>query len=141
MRVEPYVNFDGRTQEALDFYSRALGAQVLFKMRFKDSPVPMDPSVVPAEAQDRIMHASFRIGDTTINATDGTCTRHEKIAGTSLSLWVENPADADRCFNALAEGGHVRMPLQKTFFSPRYGMVADRFGLMWMVITQGEGNA
>jgi PhnB protein len=128
--VQPYLFFDGRCEEALEFYRRTLGAEVTALMRFKESP---DPAMCPPSAGDKVMHASFRIGETTLLASDGRCQGKPSFQGFSLSLTVANEAEADRLFASLAEGGQVQMPLSKTFFSVRFGMVADRFGVPWMI--------
>src|SRR5438128_5695654 len=133
MQVQPYLNFDGRCEEAIEFYRKALGAEVTMLMRFKDSPEPPQPGMCPPGSGDKVMHASFRIGDTTVMASDGRCEGRPSFQGFSLSLTVPDEAEADRLFAALANGGQVRMPLAKTFFSPRFGMVADRFGVSWMI--------
>ena len=130
MRVQPYLFFDGRCEEAVEFYRRALGAEVTMLMRFKESP---DPASVPAGGEDKVMHMSFRIGETTVMASDGHCLGRPTFQGFSLSLTVSNDAEAERIYAALADGGRVQMPLAKTFFSSRFGMVADRFGVPWMV--------
>ncbi len=129
--IQPYLFFDGRCDEALEFYREAVGAEVEMLMRFKDSP---EPAGCPGVSGDKIMHASLRIGDTTLMASDGRCEGKPNFQGFALSLSVTTEAEADRRFAALAKGGKVHMPLSKTFFSPRFGMVADRFGVMWMVI-------
>jgi PhnB protein len=134
MQVQPYLFFDGRCEEAVEFYKSALGAEVTMLMRFKDSPEPPSPGCVPPGAENKVMHASFRIGQTTVMASDGRCLGNPIFQGFSLSLAVPNEAEAERLFATLAEGGQVQMPLTKTFFSPRFGMVADRFGVSWMVI-------
>jgi PhnB protein len=134
MQVQPYLFFDGRCEEAVEFYKRALGAEVTMLMRFKDSPEPPDPGMVPPGSGDKIMHTSFRIGDTTVMASDGRCQGQPSFAGFSLSLTAPDDAEAERLFAALAEGGQVQMPLAKTFFSSRFGMVADRFGVPWMIV-------
>ncbi len=128
--VQPYLFFDGRCEEAVEFYRKTLGAQVETLMRFKDSP---DPSMCAPGAGDKVMHASFRIGETTVMASDGQCTGRPSFQGFSLSLTVPDAAEAERLFAALGDGGQVQMPLTKTFFSPRFGMVADRFGVSWMI--------
>jgi PhnB protein len=133
MLVQPYLFFDGRCEEALEFYRRALGAETTMLMRFKDSPEPPPPGCAPS-SDNKVMHSSFRIGDTTIMASDGRAMGKPNFDGFSLSLSVASEAEADRRFNALADGGEVIMPLGKTFFSPRFGMVSDRFGVKWMVI-------
>ena len=133
MKVEVYLFFNGRCEEALEFYKKALGAEVTMLMRFKDSPEPTQPGMVPPGSENKIMHVSFRVGDATVMASDGHCTGQTNFQGFSLSLTVPNEAEADRKFAALAEGGQVQMPLTKTFWSPRFGMVSDRFGVGWMI--------
>jgi PhnB protein len=136
MKVQPYLFFEGRCEEAVEFYRGALGAEVTALMRFKDSPDPLPPGMVPPGSEDKVMHASFRVGDATVMASDGRCGGQPNFGGVSLSLAVPDEATADRFFAALADGGQVRMPLGKTFFAPRFGMVADRFGVSWMVIVE-----
>ena len=136
MLVQPYLSFNGRCEEAIAFYRKAVGAEVLMMMRFKESPEPPPPGMVPPGSENKIMHSSLRIGDSTVMATDGGCQGNASFQGFSLSLTVPGEAEADRVFAALAEGGEVRMPLTKTFFSPRFGMLADRFGVGWMVIVE-----
>jgi PhnB protein len=133
MQVQPYLFFDGRCEEALEFYRRVLGAEVLGLMRFKDTPEPHAPGMVPPGAENKVMHGSFRIGETTVLASDGQCGGRPNFQGFSLSLTVPTAAEAERLFTALADGGQVQMPLTKTFFSARFGMVADRFGVSWML--------
>lgn len=133
MQVQPYLFFDGRCEEALEFYRSALGAEVTMLMRYKDSPTPAQPGMVPPGSDDKVMHASFRIGESTLNASDGGCGGNAKFDGFSLSLNVADDATAERCFAALLDGGTVNMPLGKTFFSSRFGMLVDRFGVHWMV--------
>lgn len=130
MQVQPYLNFEGRCEEALEFYRTALGAKQTMLMRFKDSP---DQSMVSPGAENKVMHAQFRVGDTEIMASDGRCQGKANFQGFSLNLSPSNEAEAKRLFAALADGGQVQMPLGKTFFSPCFGMVADRFGVSWMV--------
>ena len=134
MIVQPYLFFEGRTEEALGFYREALGAEVTALMRFGESPDPPPPGMVPPGSEYKVMHAELRIGDATVMASDGRCSGQPRFGGVSLSLSVPDEAAADRFFAALAEGGQVQMPLGKTFFSPRFGMVADRFGVSWMVV-------
>jgi PhnB protein len=134
MRVEPYLFFEGRCEEAIDFYRKALGAEVTMLMRFKDSPEPPAPGICPPGSQDKVMHANLRIGDTMVMLSDGRCQGKPGFQGVSLSLAVPDDAAAERAFSALANGGQVQMPLAKTFFSSRFGMVADRFGVSWMII-------
>jgi PhnB protein len=130
MQVQPYLSFDGRCEEALEFYRKALGAEVTMLMRFKDSP---EPSMCRPGAENKVMHASVRIGESTVLLSDGCCKGDPGFKGFSLSLTAADDAEAERLFNALAEGGQVQMPLAKTFFSSRFGMLSDRFGVAWMV--------
>jgi len=134
MLVQSYLNFDGRCEEALEFYKGALGAEITMLMRFKDSPEPCEDGMVPPGAEDKVMHSSFRIGDTTVMASDGRCGGRPSFQGTSLALTVPDDAEAKRRFAALAEGGQVQVPLTKTFFSSNFGIVADRFGVPWMIV-------
>jgi len=134
MQVEAYLFFEGRCEEALEFYRKALGAEVTMLMRYKDNPEPPETSKAPPGSENKVMHANFRIGETTVMASDGYCQGKPNFQGFGLSLTVPNVAEADRKFAALADGGQVRMPLAKTFFSPRFGMVVDRFGVLWMII-------
>jgi PhnB protein len=127
------VFFDGKCEEAIEFYKRALGAEVNLLLRFKESPEAPPPGSGPTDA-NKIMHAQFRIGETVIMASDGRATGNPKFEGFALSLTVKTEADADTAFNALANGGKIEMPLGKTFFSPRFGMVEDKFGVFWMVL-------
>jgi len=136
MHVQPYLFFDGRCEEALAFYRQALGAEVTMLMRFKDGPVPPEPGACAPGSEDKVMHTSFRIGDTTVMASDGRCAGQPSFQGFSLSLTVPSEAEAERLFAALGDGGQVQMPLAKTFFSPRFGMVADRFGVSWMILVK-----
>jgi PhnB protein len=135
MQVQPYLNFDGRCEEALDFYRRALGAEITMLMRFKESP---DPGMVSPGSEEKVMHSSFRVGDATVMASDGRCQGQTKFQGVSLALTVADAADAEKRFGALAAGGQVQMPLTATFFSPSFGMVADRFGVTWMVMAEPQ---
>lgn len=131
MLVQPYLFFDGCCEEALDFYKRTLGAEVTMLMRFGESP---EPQHTPPGRERKVMHAAFKLGDSLIMASDGNCGGQPRFQGVSLSLSVKDEAAADRVFAALAEGGQVQMPIGKTFFSPRFGAVADRFGVSWMVV-------
>ena len=135
MSVQPYLFFNGRCEEAIEFYRKAVGAEVDALIRFKDSPEPPESGQMPPGSEDKVMHASFKVGETEILASDGRCAGPQaKFAGFSLTISVPDEATADRLFTALAEGGEVRMPLGRTFFSPRFGMLADRFGVGWTVI-------
>jgi PhnB protein len=133
MQVQPYLDFDGRCEEAVEYYRRALGAEALGLMRFKDSPEPPAPGMVPPGTENKVMHSSFRIGNSMVLASDGRCQGRPSFQGIWLSLTAANEAEAERLFAALADGGQVQMPLTKTFFSPSFGMVADRFGVSWMI--------
>jgi len=137
--IEPYLFFNGSCEEAVEFYRKALGAEVEMMMRYKESPEPPKPGMVPPGFENKIMHTSFRVGGTTLMASDGCSTEKPNFQGFSLALSVANEAEADRVFAALSKGGQVRMPLAKTFWSPRFGMVQDRFGLGWMVSVRPEG--
>jgi PhnB protein len=134
MQIQPYLFFDGRCEEAIEFYRSKLGAEVATLMRFKDGPEPTQPGMVPPGSENKVMHSSLRIGDTTVMASDGRCLGRPSFQGFSLSLTVPNDAEAERLFAALSDGGQVQMALAKTFFSSRFGMVADRFGVSWMII-------
>ena len=130
MPIQPYLAFNGRCEEAIDFYRKALGAEVNMMLRFKQSP---DQSMISPENAEKIMHADLKIDDGVLLMSDGMCTGTTKFEGISLSFTVADEAEATRRFNALADDGEVRMPLAKTFFSPSFGMVQDRFGVGWMV--------
>jgi PhnB protein len=132
MTIEPYLFFNGRCEEAIEFYKNALGAEVLMLMRYKESPEPPPPGMVPAGWDNKIMHTTLRVGNANVMASDG-CAEGPNFQGFSLSLTASDETDAKRKFAALAENGQVRMPLTKTFWSPCFGMVADRFGVGWMV--------
>jgi PhnB protein len=136
-KIENYLFFEGRCEEAIEFYRRALGAEVLMTMRYKDSPEPPQPGMHPPGSENKIMHASLKIGATTLMVSDGRCSGKPSFEGFHLSVPAANVAEAERLFNALADGGQVHMPLAKTFFSPSFGMLADRFGVGWMVLVQG----
>ncbi len=133
MQVQPYLFFDGRCEEAIEFYRKALGAEVVMLMRFKDSPEPQQPGMVPPGSENKVMHANLRIGDTTVLASDGHCHGQPSFQGFSLSVTASSEAEAKQIFAKLSDGGKVQMPLTKTFFSPSFGMLADRFGVGWMV--------
>lgn len=137
--VQPYLFFEGRCGEAIDYYRKAIGAEVETIMRYKESP---ERSMCAPGSEDKVMHASFRVGETSVMASDGCCGGKPEFQGFALSIGVPTEGEADRLFAGLADGGQVKMPLAKTFFSPRFGMVADRFGVLWMIIvSQDEGGA
>jgi PhnB protein len=130
--VEPYIFFGGRCEEALEFYKTAVGARVSFLMRYKESPEPPAPGTLPPGFEEKVVHTTFQIGQTTLMGSDG-CEVGTKFSGFSLSLAVPTEADARRVFAALSAGGKVGMPLAKTFWSPCFGMLTDRFGIGWMI--------
>jgi PhnB protein len=131
MLVQPYLFFDGCCEEALNFYQKTLGAEVQFMMRFNESP---DPTMCPPGSENKVMHSNIKVGETVFMASDGVCQGPPKFQGFSLSVSVPDAAQAEQVFAALGQGGQVQMPLTQTFFSPKFGMVADRFGVSWMVI-------
>ena len=131
MHVQSYLFFDGRCDEAIEFYKKTLGAKVDMLMRFKDGP---DQSMCKPGDENKVMHASLTIGETRVMVSDGRNAGKPEFKGFALSVNAKNEADADRLFNGLSAGGNVMMPLGKTFFSPRFGMLADRFGVHWMVM-------
>jgi len=133
MQLTPYLFFDGRCEEALEFYKKALGAEVILLMRFKDSPEPPPPGQLPTGSENKVMHATVRIGDVEFMASDGHCGGSPTFTGFSLSLTLPNEAKVSQAFAALSERGKVEMPLSKTFFSPFFGMLTDRFGVRWML--------
>jgi PhnB protein len=138
--VQAYLFFNGNCEQAVEFYRKALGAEVEFMMRFKESPDAPPPGMVPPNWGDKIMHTSFRVGQTTVMASDGCGPEAKGFQGFSLSLAVFSEAEADRYFNALADGGKVNMPLTKTFWSPRFGMLEDKFGIGWMINVVAPGQ-
>jgi PhnB protein len=131
MQVQPYLFFDGRCDEALEFYKNAVGAKVGMLMRFKEAP---DRTGITPGSENKVMHAQFEIGDTVVMASDGHNSGQPKFDGFSLAVSANSEAEAERIFNALGEGGKVTQPLTKTFFSPKFGMLADKFGVHWMVL-------
>jgi len=139
LMVQPYLFFNGSCEQALEFYRKTLGAEVEMMMRFKDSPEAPQPGIVPPGFENKIMHASFRIGETFVMASDGCSTEKSSFEGFSLSLSVPSEADAEHAFAALADGGQVLTALTRTFWSPRFGMVEDRFGVSWMISVAHAG--
>ena len=137
MTIKPYLFFDGRAEEAIGFYREVLGAEVLMLMRFKESPEPPPSGAAGPGAEDKVMHASLRIGDAELMLSDGNCGGQPDFRGMSLALSAKDAGEAQRLFTALGEGGQVRMPFGPTFFSPGFGVVADRFGVSWMVLAEG----
>jgi PhnB protein len=135
MQVQPYLFFDGRCEEAVEFYREKLGADVTMLVRFKDV-AESQTEMIPEGAGNKIMHARLRIGETAVMASDGHCQGHPHFEGFCLSITASSAADAEFMFAALSDGGKVQLPLAETFFSPRYGMVSDRFGVSWMVYVE-----
>ncbi|WP_029349042.1 VOC family protein [Bosea sp. 117] len=138
MIVQPYLFFEGCCEEAVNFYAKALGAEITMMLRVKDAPERPPEGAMPGLTDDKIMHASFRVGQTIVMASDGGCSQASEFKGFRLSITADTEADADRMFAALAEGGSVDMPLGRTFFSPRFGMLTDRFGVGWMIVMDGQ---
>ena len=132
MQVQPYLFFEGRCEEALEFYKQTLGAKVEMMMRYKESP-EKNSSCMPAD-HNKIMHAAFKVGDTVVMGSDGFASGKPDFKGFSLSVTAKNEAEAEKTFTALSSGGNVTMPLTKTFFSPKFGMLTDKFGIGWMVL-------
>lgn len=135
MHVQAYLMFNGRTEEAIEFYKKAAGAEVTALMRFSEAPEPPPPGMVPADWGQKVMHSSFKIGDTELMASDGCQSDEEAFKGISLALVAKSEDEARRLFGALSDGGTVTMPLAPTFFSPAFGTLNDRFGVSWMVVT------
>jgi PhnB protein len=136
MLVQPYLSFEGRCDEAVKFYQAAVGAEVQMLMRFKEAP---DQSMMSPGSADKVMHVSMRIGDSVVMASDGRCSGTTGFNGISLSLSVADDAQAERLFAGLSDGGQVTMPLAKTFFASKFGMLTDRFGVSWMVMGGPQG--
>ena len=130
MQVQPYLFFEGRTEEAIEFYRKTVGAELINLMRFKESP---DPASCGAGMGEKVMHAMFRLGDAMIMASDGRCEGRQKFEGFALALAVKDVAEAERLFAGLSQGGQVQMPLTQNFWSTRFGIVADKFGVSWMI--------
>ena len=140
MQIQSYLFFEGRCEEALEFYRKALGAKTEMLMRYKEAPDAPPPGTLPPGSENKVMHASVRIGDTVIMASDGHCSGKPSFKGFSLALSARDEAEAKRFFGALSEGGKVMMPLGKTFFSPAFGMATDRFGVGWMVMASSDAG-
>jgi PhnB protein len=135
MPIQAYVNYNGRCDEAIAFYKQALGAEVEMVMRFRESPDPCPEGMLPPNWDEKVMHSSMRIGDSVLMASDGMSSTPPTYDGITLSLQARSTDEADRLFNALADGGQIVMPIGPTFWSPKFGMVKDRFGVPWMVNT------
>jgi PhnB protein len=136
MNVQPYLFFDGKCEEALEFYKSAIGAKVDMMMRYSEAPEKPPEGAMPPGSDKKVMHAAFKVGDTQIMASDGHCAGKPSFQGFGLTLNAANDAEADKLFNAVGKGGQVMQPLTKTFFASRFGMVTDKFGVMWMVIAE-----
>jgi PhnB protein len=132
--IHPYLMFNGRCQEALDFYQKAVGAKIDMVMLHKDCPEQPPPGMLPPGFENKVMHSSFHIGGNLVMATDGCSAEQEGFKGFSLSYTVPTATEANRIFSALSDGGKVQMPLSQTFWSPCFGMLTDRFGVGWMVM-------
>jgi PhnB protein len=138
MQIQPYLFFEGRAEEAIEFYKKALGAKVEVVMRYKDSPEAPRPGMLPAGSENKVMHSAFKVGESTVMASDGMCSGKPNFDGVTLSLNPASEAEAKRLFGALSEGGRVNQPLTKMFFSPAFGMLHDRFGVPWMVVVNAQ---
>jgi len=137
MNIEPYLFFEGRCEEAIEHYRKALGAEIEMLLRYRDSPQPPPPGTLPPGSESKVMHASVKIGDTRVMLSDGHCGGQQSFQGFAISITTTSAADVDRMFGALAADGEVRQPLTETFFSPRFGMVTDRFGVLWVISVPG----
>lgn len=137
LNIQPYLFLEGRCEDAIEFYKRALGAEVDMLMRYKDSPEPQPPGCAPPDA-NKVMHASVRIGNQSVLMSDGRCSGQPDFKGFSLTLTAGSEAEADQRFKALADGGKVAMPLTKTFFAQKFGMLEDKFGVGWMLIVRPQ---
>ncbi len=136
MHSQIYLFFEGRTEEALAFYKKTLGAEIEMMMRFKDAPGPQDPNCEPPKSPNAVMHSTFKLANQQIMASDGMCSGKTNFGGFGLSLSLKTEAEVEKMFAALAEDGKVQQPLMKTFFSPKFGVVADKFGVTWMVLVE-----
>jgi PhnB protein len=141
MPITPYLFFEGQAEDAIALYAEALGAEVTMRMRFRDAPDPPPPGSMPPGSEDRIMHAELRIGEATLMLSDGHCAGAARFAGFGVSLPARDAAQAQRYFNGLAVGGEARMPIGPTFWSPAFGMVQDRLGVLWMIGVAQEASA
>ena len=136
MNTQPYLFFNGKCEEALEFYKSALGAKVDMMMRFSESTEKPQPGMVPPGSENKIMHAAFKVGDTQVLASDGQCAGTPSFQGFGLALNAANDAEAEKLFKAVGKGGQVQAPLGKTFFASKFGMVTDKFGILWMVMAE-----
>jgi PhnB protein len=133
MNIQPYLSLDGRAQEAIDFYKSAIGAKVEMVMHFKDAPPEMQSQISP-ESRDKVMHACIKVGDTPVFLTDGSCNNKASFSGVTLTLNADSDTEAEKLFAALGKGGQVQMAMNETFFATRFGTLADKFGVSWMVL-------
>jgi len=131
MKLEPYLFFEGRCDEAISFYQKAIGAEVTALMRYREGP---GQGSYPPGSEEKVMHANLRIGEVTVMLSDGFCAGQPEFQGFSLCLLPADQAKARQMFESLADGGEVQMQLTETFYSPLFGMVRDRFGLSWMIM-------
>ena len=139
--VQPYLFFEGRAEEAAEFYTGAVGAKVEMLMRYDENPDPVPEGMVPPGSGRKVMHMALRIGGSLVLGSDGNCSGKATFGGFGLAHSVDTEAQAEQAFSRLAEGGRVDMPLAKTFFSPKFGMVTDKFGVGWMVMVDGTAPA
>jgi PhnB protein len=138
MHIQPYLDFDGRCEEAIEFYKKAVGAEVQMMMRFSESPEPPDPKMAPPANSAKIMHATFKIGDSVIMGADCRSQGQPKFQGITLTLNAASDAEAQRLFTALSDGGKVQQALIKTFFASSWGVLQDRIGVSWMIIVMAH---
>jgi PhnB protein len=139
MNIQPYLSLDGRSQEAIDFYKEAIGAKVEMVMHFKDAPKEMQSQINP-ESRDKVMHACIKVGDTPVFLTDGNCSGKASFSGVTLTLNADSDGQAEKLFAALGKGGQVTMPMNETFFATRFGTLADKFGVSWMILKAKNPN-
>jgi PhnB protein len=138
MHIQPYIYFEGRCEEAIEFYRKALGAELVMMLRNREIPEPQEPGRLPPGSEDKVCHAAVQVGESLLLFSDGSCRGEPDFQGFSLTLNADDPAEIERWFAALLEGGEVRQPLTTTFFSPRFGMVQDRFGMLWTLVAAQE---
>lgn len=139
MNIQPYLSLDGRAQEAIDFYKEAIGAKVEMVMHFKDAPPEMQSQINPA-SRDKVMHACIKVGDTPVFLTDGSCNNKAAFSSVTLTLNADSDAQAEKLFAALGKGGQVQMAMNETFFATRFGTLADKFGVSWMILKAKNPN-
>jgi PhnB protein len=130
MQLNPYLTFNGQCEAAFKFYEQCLGGKIVAMVPHAGTPAEEH---VPAEWRNKILHASLTIGNEVLMGSDAPPDRYEESKGFSVTLGVNDPAEAERIFNALAEKGTVQMPLEQTFWAARFGMLVDRFGIPWMI--------